>query len=199
MGDTLSAKLMPKPGENLDLLPRDLMKKYIAYARKYVKPKLTPEAGKVIQDFYKDLRASYQSSDSTPITTRQLESMIRLTQARAKLNLRPEATDEDALEVIEIMKCSMVDTFSDEVGELDFSRSVHGSGMSKGSAKKKLVAALEKVAKMHNTKTFSLDQLKQLAIQVGMDLDKFSETLESLNTQGYLINKGSGTYQLLLG
>lgn len=42
--------------------------------------------------------------DSTPITTRQLESLIRLTESRARLELREVATKEDAEEVIEIMK-----------------------------------------------------------------------------------------------
>lgn len=195
--DTLSAKLIQKPDEVLDLLPRDLMKKYIAYARKYVKPKLTSEAAQVIQDFYMELRRTHQSSDATPITTRQLESIIRLTQARAKLNLRSDATAQDAMEVIEIMKSSMLDTFSDEVGQLDFSRSLHGSGMSKGSAKKKFVAILEKFGQQ-GTKLFSTDQLKQIAMEVGLASDKFSDTLESLNTQGYLLKKGQGMYQLLL-
>ena len=57
--------------------------------------------------------------------------MIRLTQARAKLSLRQEATGEDASEVIEIMKSSMVDTFSDDIGSLDISMGINGSGMSK--------------------------------------------------------------------
>ena len=57
--------------------------------------------------------------------------MIRLTQARAKLSLRQEATGEDASEVIEIMKSSMVDTFSDDIGSLDISLGINGSGMSK--------------------------------------------------------------------
>ena len=99
---------------------------------------------------------------------------------------------------MKIMKCSMVDTFSDEVGELDFSRSLNGSGMSKGSAKKKLVAALEKAAAQHNLRSFSIDQIKQMAMNVGLPSEKFSETLDSLNTQGYLIKKGPGMYQLLL-
>lgn len=42
--------------------------------------------------------------DSTPITTRQLESLIRLTESRARLELREVATKEDADDVIEIMK-----------------------------------------------------------------------------------------------
>ena len=67
---------------------------------------------------------------------------MRLTQARAKLELRTVATVKDAQDVIEIMKFSMIDTFSDDVGDLDISRSVNGSGMSKGSKKKKFIAAL---------------------------------------------------------
>jgi DNA helicase MCM8 len=47
--------------------------------------------------------------------------------------MRQECTRTDALEVIEIMKVSMVDYYSDEMGELDFSRSMNGSGGSKSS------------------------------------------------------------------
>ena len=70
--------------------------------------------------------------------------------------------------------------------------------MSKGSAKKKLVAALEKIAVQNGVDTFSVDQIKQIAMQIGMNTDKFSETIESLNTQGYLLKKGKGNYKLLL-
>ena len=47
------------------------------------------------------------------------------------MSLRQEATAEDANEVIEIMKSSMVDTFSDDFGTLDISLGMNGSGMSK--------------------------------------------------------------------
>ncbi|WAR02957.1 MCM8-like protein [Mya arenaria] len=103
--------------------------KYVGYARKYVHPKIGPEAAKVIQTFYLELRRQHQTQDSTPITTRQLESLIRLTEARARLELREIASREDAEDVIEIMKYSMVDTYSDQFGGLDFLRSQHGSGM----------------------------------------------------------------------
>ena len=39
----------------------------------------------------------------------------------------------DALEVVQIMKASMLDTYSDENGQLDFSRQQHGAGMSRGA------------------------------------------------------------------
>lgn len=56
------------------------------------------------KSFYLDLRKRHHSKDSTPITTRQLESLMRLTEARARLELREVSTAQDAEEVVEIMK-----------------------------------------------------------------------------------------------
>ena len=49
---------------------------------------------------------------------RQLESLIRLTEARAKLELREEATEADATDIVEIMQQSICDAMLDEMGEL---------------------------------------------------------------------------------
>lgn len=68
------------PGEVLDKIPHPLLRKYIAYARKYVKPKIGPEAAKVLENFYLELRKRHKDNDCTPVTTRQLESLIRLTE-----------------------------------------------------------------------------------------------------------------------
>ena len=50
--------------------------------------------------------------------------------ARARLEMREKASQQDAKDVVEIMKYSLLDTFSDDFGNLDFQRSQHGSGMS---------------------------------------------------------------------
>lgn len=44
--------------------------------------------------------------------------------------MREKASQQDAQDVMEIMKYSLLDTFSDDFGNLDFQRSQHGSGMS---------------------------------------------------------------------
>lgn len=67
-------------GEMVDAIPACLLRKYISYARQYVHPILSPEAAQTLQDFYLSLRSQAHSADATPITTRQLESLIRLTE-----------------------------------------------------------------------------------------------------------------------
>ena len=67
-----------------------------------------------------DLRKRHRSPDSTPITTRQVESLVRLSEARARLALREMVLKEDAEDVVELMKCSLFDTYCDEFGQLDF-------------------------------------------------------------------------------
>lgn len=117
--------------DDLDIIPTPLLRKYIAYAQQYIPVvTLSSDAKKALQDFYLHMRQNHHTMDSTPVTTRQLLSLIRLTQARAKLELREEATLEDAIDVIDIVKWSLIDTYSDELGGLDFQRSQHGSGMS---------------------------------------------------------------------
>lgn len=58
---------------------------------------MTKPAAEILQKFYLKLRDHNTSADGTPITARQLESLVRLAEARARLDLREEITAQDAL------------------------------------------------------------------------------------------------------
>ncbi|XP_070697113.1 DNA helicase MCM8 [Pempheris klunzingeri] len=192
----LSERLQISAGESVDPIPACLLRKYISYARQYVHPSLSHEAAQTIQDFYLSLRSQAHSADSTPITTRQLESLIRLTEARARLELRETATKSDAEDVVEIMKHSLADTYSDGVGNLDFERSQFGSGMSQRSAAKRLVNALHLHAQRTNQKQFDLQMLRSVADKLNIKVMDFEGLVSSLNEQGFLLKKGAKLYQL---
>ncbi|XP_062863189.1 DNA helicase MCM8 [Trichomycterus rosablanca] len=192
----LSDRLKVHRGENFDPIPHQLLRKYVGYARHYVHPTLSVEAAQVLQDFYLELRKQNQSADSTPITTRQLESLIRLTEARARLELREKATQSDAEDVVEIMKHSLTDTYSDEFGRLDFDRSQLGSGMSNRSKVKKFVTALNQIAERTHKTLFEVQDLRQIAKQLQVQVVDFEGFVSALNEQGYLLKKGHKTYQL---
>nr|XP_048311351.1 DNA helicase MCM8 isoform X2 [Myodes glareolus] len=192
----LSERLKVAPGEKTDPIPHQLLRKYVGYARQYVHPRLSVEAAQALQDFYLELRKQSQRMSSSPITTRQLESLIRLTEARARLELREEATKEDAEDIIEIMKHSMLGTYSDEFGNLDFERSQHGSGMSNRSTAKRFISALNSIAERTYNNIFQFHQLRQIAKELNIQVAVFENFIGSLNDQGYLLKKGPKIYQL---
>ncbi|XP_036683152.1 DNA helicase MCM8 isoform X2 [Balaenoptera musculus] len=192
----LSERLKVVPGETIDPIPHQLLRKYIGYARQYVSPRLSTEAAQILQDFYLELRKQSQRLNSSPITTRQLESLIRLTEARARLELREEATKEDAEDIVEIMKYSMLGTYSDEFGNLDFERSQHGSGMSNRSTAKRFISTLNNIAERTYNNLFQFHQLRQIAKELNIQVADFENFIGSLNDQGYLLKKGPKIYQL---
>ncbi|MCS6788945.1 MAG: Minichromosome maintenance protein MCM, partial [Aigarchaeota archaeon] len=84
----------------------DTLKKYIAYAKKF-NPVLTEEAAREIQQFYLQMRSVYERTSTVAITARQLESLVRLAEARARALLRDAVTVEDAQAAIRLMKKSL--------------------------------------------------------------------------------------------
>ena len=86
------------------LLTHTLLRKYIAYARAHVHPTLSPPARRVLHDFYLGLRKKQRGGDSVPVTARQLESLVRLAEARARMDLRPVVTVADAHDAVAVVK-----------------------------------------------------------------------------------------------
>ncbi|RAL53674.1 hypothetical protein DM860_012289 [Cuscuta australis] len=194
--DSLVARLRLDPKKDCGFvpLPGPLLRKYIAYARAYVFPRMTEPAAAILKNFYLQLRDRNTSTDSTPITARQLESLVRLAQARAKVDLREQITEQDALDVVEIMKESLYDKYVDEHGFVDFGRS---GGMSKEKEKKRFLGALNKQSEVHQKDCFSISELYSLADSIGLRVPDIDTFLDTLNTAGYLLKKGPKKYQVL--
>ncbi len=103
-----------------DLVPaieKDLMRKYVSYARSKIFPRLTDEAIDLIRNDYVRTRKK-STPDTTPITPRQLESIIRLAEASAKTKLSSTVTRDDALLAIEIIT-SYLENVSSVDGVID--------------------------------------------------------------------------------
>jgi replicative DNA helicase Mcm len=88
-------------------IPLELLRKYISYA-KGIKPILTKEALQRLRDFYLAMRSASESEGSpVAITARQLESLVRIAEAKARVALRKDVLSEDAEAAINIMKRSL--------------------------------------------------------------------------------------------
>ncbi|BGP10848.1 MCM DNA helicase complex subunit [Rhodotorula toruloides] len=91
-----------------DLIPQDLLRKYIQYARDRVKPQLHMMDQEKISRLYSELRRESLSTGSYPITVRHLESMIRMAEASAKMHLREYVRSDDIDLAIQVMVGSFV-------------------------------------------------------------------------------------------
>ncbi len=88
-------------------IPPTLLRKYISYA-KNIRPQLTDAALRCLRDFYLEMRSASEGGESPiAITARQLEALVRVAEARARVALRKEIEVEDAEAAIAIMRKSL--------------------------------------------------------------------------------------------
>lgn len=89
-------------------MPYEVLKKYLIYSKRHYKPKL----GKIDQDkliqFYADIRRESNVVGGIPIAVRHIESLIRMSEARAKIHLRDEVIASDVDNAIEMLLDSFI-------------------------------------------------------------------------------------------
>lgn len=116
----------------------ELLKEYIKEARK-ITPKLTKESMSSLRNCYCELR-QLDNGKSITATTRQLESLIRLSEAHARMRLSSTVETEDVDEAIRIVKESLLMYAIDPItGKIDMDLVISG----KSSHKKKLMEDLK--------------------------------------------------------
>lgn len=94
--------------EEIETIDPELIRKYVAYAKREFNPRLTPEAQKLISIFYADTRRKASEDDEAkPITARDLLALERISITLAKIHLRDYVTEEDAKEAIRIYSDSL--------------------------------------------------------------------------------------------
>lgn len=101
-----------------NLIPQDLLKKYILYARQFVKPQLTEINKEKITNFFGSLRQESQTSGGIPVYHRHLEAIIRMAEAHARMNLRDNVRDDDVDVAISVLLESFIQTQKTSVAKL---------------------------------------------------------------------------------
>jgi replicative DNA helicase Mcm len=99
-----------------------LLRKYITYSKR-IQPEISDEIINRFRDYYVKMRtASKEGGEAAAvaITARQLESLVRMAEARARSHMRADVTIEDAEAVINLMQTSLEQVGIDvATGELD--------------------------------------------------------------------------------
>ena len=124
---------------------RDMIE-YIAFARQ-IQPTLTPEAGRELAEAYLEMRTpSANSSKNIGATPRQLESLIRLSEALAKLELTERVSIDHVRESVRLMKAAVLAAATDpRTGRIDMNMLNTGFSESSRDLRMRIQAALEEV------------------------------------------------------
>merc|ERR1712051_255439 len=103
--------------EHVQPIDQDLLKYYIIYARKHVHPSVAGVDMEKVANFYRDIRAEAFRSGGAPMTARHVDSLMRIAEANARMELRQHVTAKDVDNAIGVMLESFIQSQKHQVAE----------------------------------------------------------------------------------
>ncbi|GME60470.1 Mini-chromosome maintenance DNA-dependent ATPase [Neofusicoccum parvum] len=105
-------------------IPVEKMKRYISYCKQKCAPRLSAEAAEKLSSHFVSIRRQVHAAEMTanarssiPITVRQLEAIVRITESLAKMTLSPIATEAHVDEAIRLFLASTMDAVTQGEGQ----------------------------------------------------------------------------------
>ena len=182
-------------------LTTDFIKKYIGYAKRQVRPALSNEALDEIQQYYVRIRNMGSDGEggikAVPITARQLEALIRLTEASAKTRLATVATRDDAKRATALLDYTLGQIGLDpDTGKLDIDRITTGVS---ASQRNHITIVREVIKQLSSAAPDGLvpeeDVVRECEMK-GLPEEKTEEILQRLNKSGDVYCPKAGFYKL---
>jgi replicative DNA helicase Mcm len=173
-----------------------LLKKYFAYARQKVRPKLTDTALTEIRKFYIEMRSTGLSEEmaarAVPISRREVEALVRLAEASARSRLSQKVTKKDARRAINLLTHCLLQVGLDrETGKLDIDRISTGIP---ASQRDKIFSVKEVLAELESRlgKTIPITDVLREATARGVSEEDVEEIIQKLKRSGDIYEPKSG-------
>ena len=183
-----------KMGEEM-LISKDLLRKYVAYAKQRIKPVLTEEAVDEIKRFYVELRNTPVSGESAvrpiPISARQLQALIRMSEASARMRLSETVDSDDAKRAIEIMKYYLMQVGYDyESKTFDIDR---GTGGMPASQRNKVFIVRDVITQLESRlgKMIPIEEIEK-ELENKLTKDEIEEAITKLDVSGVIFRPRRG-------
>ncbi len=182
--------------EEIEVIDAELLRKYIAYARKNIKPVLSEEAAEIIKNFYVDLRKLGQQTGSVPITPRYLEGLVRLAEANAKLRLSDVVEAKDGEAAVALMSYVMDKVMRDrETGALDADVIATGRSKSERSKTIEIVDIINHLSKKYDEVEISM--VIEEAENIGIDEQTVMRVIRELERSGEIYKPKPNTIKMV--
>lgn len=165
-------------------VPAELLRKFISFARQNVFPLLSTEASSLISDFYVGLRDQGKREGGTYAAThRQLEGLVRLSEASARVRLSDTIEKIDAERAIRLLKNSLEDVVKDPAtGKIDFDIIASGQSMTQQTNLKKILSIIR--SKASEMDMVPIADVIEEAKNQGIPDDRVRDLIDKLANQG---------------
>ena len=187
--------------------PIEFLTCYISYARAKCQPRITQEASDELVRAYVEMRKLGEDVRAAErritATTRQLESMIRLAEAHAKMRLSDHVTADDVLEAVRLIKSALKQAATDtRTGLIDMALLTEGTSASerrqKQDLKNAVVSLLDDMTKSGGAARYG-EVIKRLGEQSSGKIEghDFVEALRALEQEGQAMVVGEGARRMI--
>ncbi|MGA2130569.1 MAG: minichromosome maintenance protein MCM [Candidatus Pacearchaeota archaeon] len=181
-------------GEEM-VISKELLRKYVAYAKQRVKPMLTDDAVDEIKKFYVELRNTPVSSEGAvrpiPISARQLQALIRMSEASAKMRLSETVDKDDAIRAIDILKYYLMQVGYDyESKTFDIDR---GTGGMAASQRNKVFTVRDVITQLESRlgKMIPIEEIEK-ELEGKLTKDEIEEAITKLDISGVVFRPRRG-------
>ena len=173
----------------------ELLRKYVAYAKQKVTPRLTDGANEELKEYFIKMRSSAgtgASARTVPISARQLEGLVRLSEAVTRMHLREKVTKKDAKQAIDLLDyCLRQIALDEETGTIDIDRI--SSGVS-ASQRNKIMTVKEAIATLEDKvgKVVPMEDIVKYAQAKGLSESEIEEIIQKLKKSGDIFEPRPG-------
>lgn len=175
----------------------ELLRKYIAYAKR-TKPVMTKEAEETLKEYYVSLRSQgEQEGAAVPITPRQLEAFVRLSEASARVRLSDEITKEDAERAIRLMHyCLTRVAYDTEMRRFDIDKIATGIT---APQRERLINVFDIIRELvsKDLEGASHQDIISEAAKAGIAERKAEEVIDRLKREGRIYERKPGKYTIV--
>ncbi|CAI4852709.1 ADM_collapsed_G0057620.mRNA.1.CDS.1 [Saccharomyces cerevisiae] len=169
-----------------DVLPVEFLTMYISYAKEHIHPIITEAAKTELVRAYVGMRKMGDDSRSDEkritATTRQLESMIRLAEAHAKMKLKNVVELEDVQEAVRLIRSAIKDYATDpKTGKIDMNLVQTGKSVIQRKLQEDLSREIMNVLKDQTSDSMSFNELIKQINEHSQDRVESSDIQEALS------------------
>ncbi|HUU76241.1 MAG TPA: minichromosome maintenance protein MCM [Methanoregulaceae archaeon] len=174
-----------------------LFRKYVAYAKRTCFPRLTDDARNSLIDYYMKLRdLASESTKPVPVTARQLEALVRLAEASARIRLSNSIETVDSERVVKIVdNCLRQVAYDAKSGTFEIDKIV--TGITKG--KRDMIRIIKQAIRDNadHSGRARIEDVIELLMQKGFSRDEIRSQIDMFLRQGEAMEPSTGIIKLI--